>query len=156
MVLNGSPCTFSKWDWQNAYDGSVLKMAVYIYDIQLSEYRSVTTHTSVIKKNGSIFVAWSHIHSKLCIYRIIYLKPNAKTFHVTTSIRFKIGSPCRHTAHWYNSGTIQKLQFAFNTTTGLKNIDMSDNTGTFVSRNTPRYMLVCQVWFLYLGAQSQC
>jgi hypothetical protein len=55
-VLNGSPCTFSTQDWQNAYDSSVLKMAVYIYDIQVSEYISVTTYTSVIK-TASISVA---------------------------------------------------------------------------------------------------
>jgi len=32
-------------------------MAVYIYDIELREYTSVTTYTSVIKTTGSIFVA---------------------------------------------------------------------------------------------------
>jgi len=38
----------------------------------------------------------------------------------------------------YNSGTIQKSQSGFNTRIELKNVTASDNTGTFVSWNTPR------------------
>ena len=38
----------------------------------------------------------------------------------------------------------------------LKNITAaSDNTGTFVSRNTPRYMPLLSDWFLYSVAQFQ-
>jgi len=61
-----------------------------------------------------------------------------------------------------NSGTTQNLTFGVSTTTELKNITTPDSTGTLLSRNTARYMLLLSdvavtllSWIVVLTANRQ-